>query len=282
MTIHQAKGLEFDIVIVPQAARGARSSDRDLLVWTEDTNEEGTLYLKIAAQPQKGESTQKYDEIEAVNKTKDEEENKRLFYVACTRAKNALYVIGSADRKKDGAVKKAGSNTFIGMVWNSVEGLFQGELRRLGPQQKNFMQAFNEADKKTILKRLPTGWRVPEFAMSVAWQPELERAPASARKISYEWVSDTSRLMGTVVHELLKRIAAEGAEQWNASRVNGLQPLIRAELLRMGVPAIEEPGASGQVLRAVANTLRSDRGRWLLQPHAEASSEYASQRTRAG
>ena len=90
MTIHQAKGLEFDIVIIPQAARGARSSDKDLLVWTEETDEDGTSYLRIAAQPKKGDSALAYDEIEAVNKKKDEEENKRLFYVACTRAKNAL------------------------------------------------------------------------------------------------------------------------------------------------------------------------------------------------
>jgi ATP-dependent exoDNAse (exonuclease V) beta subunit len=274
MTIHQAKGLEFDIVIIPQAARGARSSDKDLLVWTEETDEDGTTYLRIAAQPKKGDSALAYDEIEAVNKKKDEEENKRLFYVACTRAKNALHVLGSAKRKKDGTVVKAGSNTFLGLVWSSVEELFQSELRRRVPQQQSFISVLNSGEAATMLSRLPDTWRMPKLEMSVTWQPEWQRAPASARKVTYEWVGDTSRHVGTVVHELLKRIAAEGSKSWNEARIAATRPLIRAELLRLGVPAVEESQATAQVTRALANTLNSERGRWLLQPHAEARSEY--------
>jgi len=275
MTIHQAKGLEFDIVIIPQAARGARSSDKDLLVWTEETEDDGTSYLRIAAQPKKGDSALAYDEIEAVNKKKDEEENKRLFYVACTRAKNALHVLGSAKRKKDGTVVKAGSNTFLGLVWSSVEALFQSELRRRVPQQQSFISVLSSGEASTMLSRLPDTWRMPKLEMSVAWQTEWQRAPASARKITYEWVGDTSRHVGTVVHEMLKRIAAEGTERWNQRLIAATHPLIRAELLRLGVPAVEESQASAQVTRALANTLNSERGRWLLQAHAEARSEYA-------
>jgi ATP-dependent helicase/nuclease subunit A len=78
MTIHQAKGLEFDIVIVPQTARPTHSSDKDLLVWTEETAEDGSIVLKIAAQPRKGEPSTAYEEIDAECKKKEEEENKRL------------------------------------------------------------------------------------------------------------------------------------------------------------------------------------------------------------
>jgi ATP-dependent exoDNAse (exonuclease V) beta subunit len=274
MTIHQAKGLEFDIVIIPQAARGARSSDKDLLVWTEETDENGNSYLRIAAQPQKGDTAAAYDEIDAVNKKKDEEENKRLFYVACTRAKNELHVLGSVKRKKDGTVTKAGSNTFLGLVWNSVEGLFQNELSRRVPQQQSLLYALDESATASELSRLSNTWRMPKFEMSVAWQPELQRAPAAARKVTYEWVGDTSRHVGTVVHELLKKIAAEGLVEWSDPRVTATHSLIRAELLRLGVPAVEEPQAGTQVLRAITNTLSSERGRWLLQKHAEARSEF--------
>jgi hypothetical protein len=111
--------------------------------------------------------------------------------------------------------------------------------------------------------------------MSVAWQPAFERAPASARRITFEWVGDASRHAGTVVHELLKRIAMDGLDHWTEARIEATRPLIRAELLRLGVPATEEPQASNQVVRALANTLNSTRGRWLLTRHAEARSEYA-------
>ena len=176
MTIHQAKGLEFDIVLIPQMGKGTPPSDKSLLVWTEETNEEGTSFLRIAAQPKRGQSALAYDEIEAENKRKDEEENKRLFYVACTRARNELHLFGSATRKKDGGVTKARSNTFLGLIWESVLPFFENELRRRVPQQQNFLYASAAGESETMLSRMPATWRMPKFDMSVAWQGELERA----------------------------------------------------------------------------------------------------------
>jgi ATP-dependent exoDNAse (exonuclease V) beta subunit len=72
----------------------------------------------------------------------------------------------------------------------------------------------------------------------------------------------------------LKRIAIDGLEKWSEARIEATRPLIRAELLRLGVPAAEEPQAGNQVVRALANALNSKRGRWLLSGHAEARSEY--------
>jgi ATP-dependent exoDNAse (exonuclease V) beta subunit len=125
-----------------------------------------------------------------------------------------------------------------------------------------------------MLSRLPQSWRLPKFALSVAWQPEYERAPAAAREITFEWVGDASRHAGTVIHELLKKIAADRVEKWDAARIDALRPTIRAELLRLGVPAGEEPQAGNQVVRAISNTLASARGQWLLASHPESRSEY--------
>src|SRR5207249_4496022 len=127
---------------------------------------------------------------------------------------------------------------------------------------------------KTMLYRLPASWRAPQLDGSVQWQPELRRATASARKVTYEWVSDTSRHVGTVVHELLKRVAREGPAAWHTERVTTLSAVIKSELLRLGVPRPEEPEASARVLRALNNTLASNRGRWILHAHAEAKSEW--------
>ncbi len=275
MTIHQAKGLEFDIVLIPQLGKPTPPSDKSLLVWTEESNDAGTSFLRIAAQPKKGQSALTYDEIEDENKRKDEEENKRLFYVACTRARNELHLFGNTTRKKDGGPIKARSHTFLGLIWESVLPLFESELRRRVPQQQNFLYLTPAGESETMLNRVPSSWRMPRFEMSVTWQPELQRAPAAARKITYEWVGDTRRHVGTVVHELFKRIATEGLEYWNEARVSATRPLIHAELARMGVPADEDTDATEQVMRALAKTLQSERGRWLLTAHAEARSEYS-------
>jgi ATP-dependent exoDNAse (exonuclease V) beta subunit len=161
----------------------------------------------------------------------------------------------------------------LGLIWNSVESVFESERRRKAPVQANLFTAQEEAPR-TILHRLPGNWRAPQLDRSVQWHPELRRATASARTITYEWVSDTSRHAGTVVHELLKRVAREGTAAWGTERLSALAPTVKSELLRLGVAVAEEPIASVRVLRALSNALASERGRWILHPHAEARSEW--------
>ncbi|MFL6354894.1 MAG: UvrD-helicase domain-containing protein [Bryobacteraceae bacterium] len=274
LTIHKAKGLEFDTVILPQLGAGARRPDHDLLIWTEQIGSDGAKSLLIAAQPQSGASDREYDEICQEIKIKEEHELKRLFYVAATRAKNDLYLLGNTGANKDRtACKRAAGNTFLGLIWDSIEPLFESERRRTAPVQRRLFTTEQEAPK-TMLHRLPVSWRAPRLHSSVQWEPELRRATASARRVSYEWVSDTGRHAGTVVHELLKRIAREGTGAWGTDRVTKLSPMIKSELLRLGVAASEEPEASARVLRALNNTVASERGQWILHPHPEARSEW--------
>ncbi len=266
MTIHQAKGLEFDTVIIPHLHKGARPSDRELLVRVETPDG-----LLIAAQPQQGSEDAAYEEICEALKKKEEHELKRLFYVGCTRAINRLYLLGNVEMNAAGTTfKKARSSTFLGLIWETARSLFESELRRRVPAQPNLFDAVEE-QPRTLLRRLPANWREPVLASSVHWQPQFQRATASARRITYEWVSDTSRHVGTVVHELLKRAAQAGVNHHLDAHV----PLIRSELLRMGVARKEEPKASARVVRALQNTFASERGRWILHPHTQARSEWA-------
>ncbi len=273
MTVHQAKGLEFGTVIIPHLAGGARSSDHDLLIWTESIQPDGSTRLDIAAQPQKRVKDPKYDAVKQEIQQRELHELKRLFYVACTRAENALYVIGSANTNKRGdGFNKPGSSTFLGLIWSSVEEEYRSVLRRRIPAVHQHAGNGHNAPR-TILNRLPAAWRAPQLEASVQWQPELQHATASARKITYEWVSDTSRHVGTVVHELLKRAAQNGGELWQGDRGGALSAIVKSELLRLGVPHAELLKAEAQVSRALGNMLASRRGQWILQDHAEARSE---------
>ncbi len=164
----------------------------------------------IAAEPQKGGEDARYKYVCEEIKKKEEHELKRLFYVACTRAKNELYLLGSVRANKSRTeCTKAPHNTFLGLIWNTAQPVFESEFRR-----KHLVQVsldFGASAAGTKLRRLPAAWRDPQFEPSVRWQPELHRATASARPITYEWVSDTSRHAGTVIHGFLKRIATDSA-----------------------------------------------------------------------
>ena len=93
MTIHKAKGLEFDSVIVPGLASGGGRDERRLFMWME-TPERSLLLAPI--NPTGGDDDPIYEFIRDLDKAKADHENARLLYVAATRAKHRLHLLGDA------------------------------------------------------------------------------------------------------------------------------------------------------------------------------------------
>jgi hypothetical protein len=77
------------------------------------------------------------------------------------------------------------------------------------------------------------------------------------------------RHAGTVVHAVLQRIARSPGYRPNAAS-------IRTSLAQLGVPAAELARTAQRAERAIARTLASERGRWILNDtHQGARSELA-------
>ncbi len=98
MTIHQAKGLEYDVVFIPYLEQELRSRSTNLAVFSEN--------LGIAAPVRSVGLDMDFDSyylldlLKTGQKTKDLAEMKRLFYVACTRAKETLVLTMHAKKDK--------------------------------------------------------------------------------------------------------------------------------------------------------------------------------------
>ncbi len=86
MTVHAAKGLEFPVVFVPGIEEPfTLKTGEDLLF-----EKEGEFCFKSEPEP----SIRRQDEDFILHRAKEEEEQKRLFYVAATRAEEALVLVG--------------------------------------------------------------------------------------------------------------------------------------------------------------------------------------------
>ena len=273
LTIHNAKGLEFGTVILPKLGAKTNSSERDLLIWTEQIEENGGVNLLVAAKPQSGLESPLYDLICEQLDRKESYELQRLFYVATTRAKDDLYLFGSVNPKKNGELGAVDKRTFLGLIWESVKDQFESELR-LKAVVADRTDAPAAPSRQTILRRLPSAWRTPELESSVGRGAAYERAVASSSKLTYRWVSDTGRHVGTIVHGLLKRIATDGLSEWSGEKLSRAEPMIRGELSRLGVRSSEQEAALAQVKRSISNALGSERGQWVLQSRAGARSEW--------
>lgn len=95
LSVHKAKGLEFPVVFLPDLGRRNGGGNGALLVDAE-------LGIGIRIPDEKGDPANSFlrTPILEQNKIKDLNEEKRLFYVACTRAKDFLLLSGMIDFPK--------------------------------------------------------------------------------------------------------------------------------------------------------------------------------------
>lgn len=98
MTIHQAKGLEFPFVIL--AGAGARFNDRSSrqpLICDESA---GIGLSQFDVGERRVVSSSVHDQAARIRAHRDREEELRLLYVAATRAREMLWIVGHGDAEK--------------------------------------------------------------------------------------------------------------------------------------------------------------------------------------
>jgi ATP-dependent helicase/nuclease subunit A len=88
--------------------------------------------------------------------------------------------------------------------------------------------------------------------------------PETLKPVSFRGVGDTLRHTGTVVHQMMRRIAADGLEKWNVARVESMKPACGATLTAVGVSEAAVKSAAIRVCETLVSTLGEDRGRWIL------------------
>jgi ATP-dependent helicase/nuclease subunit A len=276
LSIHKAKGLEFDVVIAPGLGRKPRRDDSSLMQWLERPRLGGKTDLLLAPIHAVGaENDRTYDYLKRMDGVKSEHELGRLLYVAATRAKSALHLLGHAECfLKDGVsvLKDPASGSLLQRMWKVAEPEFRKECMKCQPPSAN--QTSNGKRKPQTMKRLPVDWEMPDLPPSVAGAGRSEPVDTEER-VSFRWVGDTLRHIGTVVHQMLKRIADDGIPPWNSDRIHRNRSAYFSALSALGLPAAELPAAVDRVESALVQALSDDRGRWLLGPHGNASCEYS-------
>jgi ATP-dependent helicase/nuclease subunit A len=254
---------------LPGLGRRPRSSTSELLYWLERTGSDGRTRLLMApirAAGQAGEPISDY--LRELDREKNRLETARLLYVATTRARRRLHLLGHIGFNQKGEAGKAAADSLLEKLWPVVEPAFAA----LSAPAVEATGA--PAASLTGLQRLPADWRPAWHAdpAEPAAQAEAEQAAAT---IEFEWAGDTARHVGTLVHRYLERIAMDGIEQWPEARAATLATTLRRGLQNLGVPEDELGAATEKALRALQQTLSDATGRWILSPHPEARCEWA-------
>ncbi|MBK5295274.1 MAG: UvrD-helicase domain-containing protein [Acidobacteriia bacterium] len=260
MTIHKAKGLEFDTVIVPGMSRDPGKDPDRLLRWAEVPFEDGSAMLFAPVQSAGEDKDPVYRYLGHLDRNKTAQETVRLLYVAATRARESLHLIGHGGAR---------AGTLMHALWPVVGDQFQG----LGRPARGEIQ--QEARPPRLVHRLPSSWQAPQPPPAVRWQSVEAARSAPSEEVTFAWAGETLRHVGTVVHAYLERMAKDGLDNWSRHEVDLRAGAIRTALFSLGVPASELVGGLIRVTRALQAALEDPRGRWILQRRNDDACELA-------
>ncbi len=289
MTIHKAKGLEFDVVIVPSLERAAPSDASQLLLWQERPGEADEGGLLMAPIKQTGSDQDRlYGYLRDIENLRSEHETARLLYVAATRAKRKLYLLGGVDPRIGDdrlEVPSPHKKSLLRRLWPSVEEHYRRELEKAG-LPSDVRQEAEPSNPPLQLRRLTLDWTQPPPppALAVASTDLAAIEPEEEwDDISFDWVSESTKQAGTVVHRMLQRIAVEGLVHWDERRLHAERPRYRVALATLGVASADLDQGVDRIESALRQTLKDRRGRWTLDgSHREARSEYPLAGTHGG
>ncbi|MFW6004841.1 MAG: UvrD-helicase domain-containing protein [Desulfonatronovibrionaceae bacterium] len=281
MTIHKAKGLEFDTVIIPGLEKIPRSQGKLLLQFMEVPGDQGSsgisrlLLAPISSTGSDSHPTYKY--IQQLKNLRENNEIGRLLYVAATRAGRRLHLIASAKTRDTGEesldLAVPPRKSFLYPMWDRLSHEFKARLR---PDiQKSPHGGQNPSQKHNILYRLNPAWQMPDLkCYNFKGMPAGPLPLEQDREVIYDWAGEVIRRVGTVVHAFLKTIAQDGPEKWSTDAVQASAGLLEHMLVREGVLRADLDFARNKALLALTRTLACPTGRWILSGHDRAENEY--------
>ncbi|MFP6610217.1 MAG: UvrD-helicase domain-containing protein, partial [Deltaproteobacteria bacterium] len=263
MTMHRAKGLEFDTVVLPALGKTPPSGRATPIAFeTDPATGKITIVAPEGPRGRQSDDARKFALLRRRESERERAEDLRLLYVATTRAEKRL-VLSAAAPGKNGPAK----HSLLAMVWPA---LTEGELsiQAASPATGPISSSVND-------QRLKAKAQLPSPPLDVSPILTLSRPSDTAGDPMTEPTS-ASRLgpaVGTVVHGWLERIASEGLEAWSEKRVLSDADRLTRALRQNGVTQKDLDTARQQTIAALQSSIADERGRWILGEHEDARCE---------
>ena len=267
MTMHKSKGLQFDHVFVYGLGRATRATQKSVLSWLTipDSPDADMIISPIGSRSQL-EHDPLHQFIEETEKGKQRFELDRLLYVACTRARKSLQLIGNVMTTPNGeTLRGPTAGSLLHRMWPSVESAYANafaehlELAQTCPRQEEARY------QDPLSRRYTESWQPGPVPPLPGATDEIDATSAeSDQKVQFYWVGALARFAGTIVHRWLHHIASTG-EAGVAKKRSAQQALSAMWARQMGVREDDIGLLGSRVTTALDGTLSDATGRWLLE-----------------
>ena len=280
MTIHKAKGLEFDTVILPGLEKRPPADPSQLLQWLERAKD-GRRDLLLAPITETGAEKDKiYNYIQKIHAEKQSFEDARLLYVAATRARKKLHLLGGVYvSSKNYEIRQPFVKSLLYKLWPAVSDRFykmQGAGDRpdepdepAEPMEQIVVPYIRRFAQIPLFPDLPADVTLKSKPVVKSEVKVIDSAP------EFDWAGEAVRQIGIILHRWFRVICEQGLSLWNADRIESLAPVFKQDLIRSGIGTDTIEDALSTVKTALATALSDARGRWILSDHTGGACEYA-------
>jgi len=226
LTMHKAKGLEYDHVILPALTQKSGGMDaRGLLLWHERLNAAGVPRLFLGALTATGsDDSRLYTYLKTEKALKEKLESTRLLYIAVTRAIKSANLFGRLRMEESGdeaesSYKNPISASLLARIWPELEaqqesGLIELEWLTTGvmssnPDDNQIGSPASQDNLADSFKRLDTPIALDERERAIVEQApeplaESDDNPSTDRLRRHMSGDRLASLIGTLVHEALE------------------------------------------------------------------------------
>ncbi|MDX8404198.1 MAG: UvrD-helicase domain-containing protein [Mariprofundaceae bacterium] len=257
MTMHGAKGLQWDAVILPGLGKPPRSSHQPLLTFTDVPMHGDALFL-MSPKAETRSKDQLFSLVQSIESQKEANELARLLYVGCTRAKTELYMFGNLS-KKSGDPKKGSLLELLQPSSQKDDSCFGGEVIHIETGD-----AVKASQRKTLQRMKSMPAPLPELDSEVNSEPE------------YGWAGPEAAPIGNTLHAILQQIAELGIESWNQQHSDQADSTMKRMLIGEGLSGKLLESAHSRCKKGLSKTLHSKLGKWILSGnHEDAHCEWA-------
>jgi ATP-dependent helicase/nuclease subunit A len=294
VTIHKAKGLEWDVVMVPSLERPGGRDSRSLLTWEEmDAVDADAAHVVLAPIEGKGNDSGELNAwLKGLQNAREAAERRRLFYVACTRAREALYLFASPEiTKKDEISRRFG--TLLEAAWPAAERHFAVSAPAPSSAKNMFVKSLvpeaeedefvgeiaaeaEEQGRPPMLHRLPMSFE-PATRFALKRQLPYGEASVAGKHFERPEGSFEARALGEAVHAFLELLTKQAAGDGNVEallrQVAGWTPRIAAVLRTSGIAPGSIDRLASRVKNALDTTLKNAEGQWIIAPRVDAVNE---------
>lgn len=264
MTIHAAKGLEFDTVIIPQLNRKNPNDDKSLMLWLErplaHSHRSIFLLASIHEFGQKEDALYRY--IDTQNKKKMMLELDRLLYVAASRAKKRLYYTFNVASVEDDFSIPA--HTFLSKLWPhfNAHKLISLHTNKEQPSQPESISPLHP------IRKIHSKWIHPLTY-------DIQSLDTLHTKLSgFQFKQTLAQKIGTLTHRLLQQLGTHSIDWWQEKDIHLKTCFIKSQLQQYNVATSDHDIAIKKIITAIDTTVLDTRGKWILHSHLEACSEF--------